>query len=63
MKKLFIFTLCIFSSLIYAQSYDSIKTYQLPAVEVISKKAILFVDKYEYGTDYSSTILNKNVYL
>ncbi|MGQ9800024.1 MAG: hypothetical protein ACUVRG_12200, partial [Ignavibacterium sp.] len=54
--------LCIFSSLIYAQSYDSIKTYQLPAVEVISKKAIPFVDKYEYGTDYSSNILNKNGY-
>ena len=62
MKRLFIFTLCIGSSFIYAQSYDSIKTYQLPAVEVISKKAIPFVDKYEYGTDYSSTILNKNGY-
>lgn len=62
MKRLFIFTLCILSSFIYAQSYDSIKTYQLPAVEVISKKAIPFVDKYEYGTDYNSNLLNKNGY-
>ncbi|MEJ5261612.1 MAG: hypothetical protein WHT45_02950 [Ignavibacterium sp.] len=62
MNKIFILSLCIFSIAIYAQQIDSIKIYYLPVVEVISKKAIPFIDKYEYGTDYNSAILNKNGY-
>lgn len=60
MKRFFIFILCILSFEIIAQQKEEIKTYQLPVIEIISKREIPFVDKYSYGTDYSSSILNKN---
>lgn len=60
MKKIFIFILCIISFDILAQQEEKIKTYQLPVIEVISKREIPFVDKYSYGTDYNSSVLNKN---
>jgi hypothetical protein len=62
MEKIFIIALCIFSLSINAQQSDSIKTYQLPSVEIISKRGIPFIEKYEYGTDYNSNLLNKNGY-
>lgn len=62
MKKFFITALCIFSIAINAQQFDSIKTYQLPNVEIVSKREIPFIEKYEYGTDYNSNLLNKNGY-
>lgn len=62
MKNFFIIALCILSIAINAQQFDSVKTYQLPNVEIISKREIPFIEKYEYGTDYNSNLLNKNGY-
>lgn len=60
MKKIFIFILCIISLDVFAQEEEKIKTYQLPVIEIVSKREIPFVDKYSYGTDYNSSVLNKN---
>ncbi len=60
MNKIFILLLCITSFISFAQQKEEIKTYQLPAIEVVSKSEIPFVEKYKYGTDYNSIALNKN---
>lgn len=60
MKKIVISILCILTINVLAQQKEEIKTYHLPVIEIISKKEIPFVDKYSYGTDYSSSLLSKN---
>lgn len=62
MKKIFILFLSFYSVVVFAQQQQSeeIKTYQLPVIEIISKKEIPVIEKYSYGTDYNSSILNKN---
>lgn len=62
MKNYFIIYLLIFSLNVFAQQESTIKTYQLPLIEIVSKKQIPFVNKYEYSTDYNSTIFYKNGY-
>ncbi len=44
----------------YAQSQDSVKTYLLNSVEVVAKKNIQPTDRFSYGTNYESSLFNKN---
>ena len=63
MKIKFIITSCLgmlFFIQSYAQSQDSIKTYNLPSVEVVARKNIQPTDKFSYGTNYESSLFNKN---
>ncbi len=63
MKIKFVITACIVVlSLIQskAQTQDSIKTYNLPSVEVVARKNIQPSDKFSYGTNYESSLFNKN---
>lgn len=62
MKSYLIIYLLIFSLNVFAQQEDTIKTYQLPLIEIVSKTQIPFVNKYEYSTDYNSTTFYKNGY-
>ena len=63
MKIKFVITVCIVVlSLIQskAQTQDSIKTYNLPSVEVVARKNSQPSDKFYYGTNYESSLFNKN---
>ena len=63
MKIKFVITACIVVlSLIQskAQTQDSIRTYNLPSVEVVARKNIQPSDKFSYGTNYESSLFNKN---
>ena len=44
----------------YAQSQDSVKTYLLNSVEVVAKKNVQPTDRFSYGTNYESSLFNKN---
>lgn len=63
MKKSFIITACVgvlFLLQPNAQAQDSIKTYNLPSIEVVARKNIQPTDKFSYGTNYESSLFNKN---
>lgn len=63
MKLKLIITFCmavLFSIQTFAQMQDSIKTYQLNSVEVVARKNIQPADRFSYGTNYESSLFNKN---
>lgn len=63
MKLKFIITTCfvvLFLIQSNAQTQDSIKTYNLPPVEVVARKNIQPTDRFSYGTNYESSLFNKN---
>ncbi len=52
----------IFYNHLFSQNYDSLKTFELPSIEIISRRGIPFVEIHKYGTDYNSNLLNQNGY-
>ncbi|MCS7052925.1 MAG: hypothetical protein NZM09_04235, partial [Ignavibacterium sp.] len=60
MKNLFILSLFFCSFGLFAQQSEDSKVYQLPEIEVISKKIIPLVEKISHSPDYNSSLLSKN---
>ncbi len=60
MRKHFIILFFIFIKSIYSQNEQDLNTFVLPAIEIVSKKEIPFIEKHFYGTDYNSSIFDKN---
>ena len=63
MKRSFIITASVGVLFLFqsnAQTQDSIKTYNLPSIEVVARKNIQPTDKFSYGLNYESSLFNKN---
>ena len=63
MKLKFVIASCgvlLFSIISFAQTQDSIKTYQLSNVDVVARKNIQPTDRFSSGTNYESSLFDKN---
>lgn len=62
MKLKLIITFCaaVHLSLSFAQTQDSVKTYYLNSVQVVAAKNIQPTNRFSYGTNYESSLFNKN---
>lgn len=56
-----LFAILLFSfNLSFSKVSDTLKTFELPLIHIISQREIPFVEKHKYGTDYNSNLLNQN---
>jgi iron complex outermembrane recepter protein len=63
MQKLFV--LCLILPLLWIANIfaqDTLNSYQLAPVEIVARKNISIIDKNSFGTDYSSSLFDKNGY-
>jgi len=58
-NMLFVYVI-IFLFIPFINAQDSVKTYQLQAIEIIERKNIQPSDKFGYGTNYESSLFDKN---